>query len=817
MPDISIIVPIYNAENYLDKCIESLLNQTKKEIEIILINDGSTDNSEKIIKSYKDKRIKYFKNENQGIGKTRNFGIEKAKGKYLMFVDSDDYIDKNMAKLMFDKAFSNSLDMVVCDYYKVINNENIEEKLPSFKPTTLKNSPNLLYDINLSPWNKIYKTSLVKDNNIRFVEDLKYEDAPFVIETLDKANKIGKVNKCLNYYVIHGNSETTVRDKRVFDILKIVDKIRKYFKGKDYIKESLDKLTVRIITNYTIQQRVQKDKKIGMQFIEESFKYLKQEVPDYKNNKYYENRGVLRKVIEKNKILTKIYCRLYKKDNADKKDNIKKFLREMFIIVFGVLFTYILINATIFNKYKDINPIVIIISSIIYIFVCYLLSRLLSKIKNTSLYLSVVMITYVIIQLIFAYIFVVEPSWDFGTVYQSAVNNVIGNATINSNSYFYVHPNNIGITIFLSFFYKIFYFFHITNWNFLGILLNIICIDIGIIYTYKLLYLYYKPEKCNLFLILILSFTPFLTYVPIFYTDTMSLPFGIAGLYYYLCYEKQSGKDKKYKLFISGLLLGIGYFIKSTVIIIFIAIIVYNFFKEEQESFVNNLKKIFMIFIGVFIPFMALQIYININFDNKVLNELKFPGTHYLMMGLKNSGEYNAEDQFFTGSFKGIENKKKANLEIIEERLNKMSEKHELLEFYTNKLIYTWGDGTFFAPYKLERLPKKDYEVKNLILFNKDNSNVVYQIVAQSQLIIILLFISLGCIFRKYLTTDERNLQLVVNISIIGILILLLLWETRSRYLMNFTPLLLVSTFVGLNATIRYLKKRKEKIHEERT
>lgn len=311
MPDISIIVPIYNAENYLDKCIESLLNQTKKEIEIILINDGSTDNSEKIIKSYKDKRIKYFKNENQGIGKTRNFGIEKAKGKYLMFVDSDDYIDKNMAKLMFDKAFSNSLDMVVCDYYKVINNENIEEKLPSFKPTTLKNSPNLLYDINLSPWNKIYKTSLVKDNNIRFIEDLKYEDAPFVIETLDKANKIGKVNKCLNYYVIHGNSETTVRDKRVFDILKIVDKIRKYFKGKDYIKESLDKLTVRIITNYTIQQRVQKDKKIGMQFIEESFKYLNQEVSDYKNNKYYQSRGILKRTIEKNKILTKIYVYLY--------------------------------------------------------------------------------------------------------------------------------------------------------------------------------------------------------------------------------------------------------------------------------------------------------------------------------------------------------------------------------------------------------------------------------------------------------------------------------------------------------------------------
>ena len=90
--DISIIVPIYNAEEYLKRCIDSLVNQTKKEIEIVLINDGSTDNSEKIIKSYKDDRIKYFKNKNQGIGKTRNFGIEKACGKYILFVDSDDYI-----------------------------------------------------------------------------------------------------------------------------------------------------------------------------------------------------------------------------------------------------------------------------------------------------------------------------------------------------------------------------------------------------------------------------------------------------------------------------------------------------------------------------------------------------------------------------------------------------------------------------------------------------------------------------------------------------------------------------------------------------
>ena len=165
----------------------------------------------------------------------------------------------------------------------------------------------------MSPWAKIYKTDLIKKNNIKFVENLKYEDAPFVIEALDSAKKIGKVNLPLNYYVIHEQSETTVRDEKVFDIIKIVDKIRKYTKNKDYLKDKIDKLTVRIMTNYTVQQRMQEDKKIGMKFIDEAFPYLKKEIPDYKNNKYYENRSLLKRTIEKNKLLTKMYCKIYRK------------------------------------------------------------------------------------------------------------------------------------------------------------------------------------------------------------------------------------------------------------------------------------------------------------------------------------------------------------------------------------------------------------------------------------------------------------------------------------------------------------------------
>ena len=318
MSDISIIVPAYNAEKYIKTCLESLVNQTKKEIEIIVVNDGSTDKTEKIIKSFKDDRIKYYSNTNHGIGYTRNFGIDKSNSDYIMFVDSDDYLRKDACEILYDKITNEYLDVVICDFYRVYDTKVEEDRLISFKNTNLMDTPNLLSDINLSPWNKIYKSSLIKDNNIRFNEELKYEDTPFVATALDKAKIIGKVDECLNYYVIHEVSETTVRDRRCFDIIQIIDLVRDYYRDKDYVKHALDQLTVRTLTNYTIQQRVQIDKKVGKEFVSKVFDYLQVNVPDYKDKKYYKDRGI-RGIIEKNKLLTNIYISLYRLKNRGNK------------------------------------------------------------------------------------------------------------------------------------------------------------------------------------------------------------------------------------------------------------------------------------------------------------------------------------------------------------------------------------------------------------------------------------------------------------------------------------------------------------------
>lgn len=310
MAKVSLIVPIYNSQNYLEKCIKSLLNQTLKDIQIILINDGSTDGSEKIIKSFDDERIVYISKNNEGIGKTRNLGIDKATGEFLAFVDSDDYLNEHFCEYMYQKAVNDDCDLVVCDFFED-RNTLVGIKFKDFKDTNLRETPELINNINLGPCNKLYKKSLFDDKSNRFEENLKYEDAPFVVKMLLSANKIGKVNDYLTYYVIHSNSETTIRDKRMYDILEITDIIVNDLKKVDYPNDSLVSLAVMILTDYTIQQRYISDVKYRHDFINKAFKYLNNLDRKWRRCSYLKRFTSLKRYVKTSKLLTKIYCDLY--------------------------------------------------------------------------------------------------------------------------------------------------------------------------------------------------------------------------------------------------------------------------------------------------------------------------------------------------------------------------------------------------------------------------------------------------------------------------------------------------------------------------
>ena len=306
MIKVSVIVPIYNTAKYLNKCIDSILNQTEKDIELILVNDGSTDNSEDIINNYKDKRIKYISKKNEGIGKTRNRGIKEAKGKYLMFIDSDDYISSNCVEVMFGNAIKNNADIVISNFYKDYDGKLEKINYPFFEPSNLKDNPDILNMINLGPCNKLYLTDLVKSN--KFDEDIKYEDVNFVVSSLLKANKVVKIDDYLSYYVIHNSSETTTRDKRIYDIIEVVERLNKKVENIDYLKDNFVDLAVMILTDYTIQTRYIKDYRIRHGFIKKVFQTLNRIDKNWRKCRFLTKEDRIVRIVKKSYILTIIYC-----------------------------------------------------------------------------------------------------------------------------------------------------------------------------------------------------------------------------------------------------------------------------------------------------------------------------------------------------------------------------------------------------------------------------------------------------------------------------------------------------------------------------
>lgn len=310
---ISVIIPVYNSSTYLRKCLDSVVNQTLKDIEIIVINDGSTDDSKNIIEEYtvKYKNIIFIDQENKGIGKTRNIGIKKATGEYITFVDSDDYIKENMLEEYYKYAKKHNFDLVIGSYIKKINNKEIIFENNKFKTGNVKTTPQILYLIEYGPWAKLYKREMLINNNIYFDEKRKYEDMPFVSKALLKSKLIGQITEPYYYYIIHNNSETTTMDKRVFDILDILKEIKDYYKREYYLRDELDYVIINKVTTYMLQQRVQKDNKLRIEFIDAGYAFLNKNIKNWRGNKYYKKTNFLKRIIKNNKKILKIYCNIY--------------------------------------------------------------------------------------------------------------------------------------------------------------------------------------------------------------------------------------------------------------------------------------------------------------------------------------------------------------------------------------------------------------------------------------------------------------------------------------------------------------------------
>ncbi|HAT4134361.1 glycosyltransferase family 2 protein [Clostridium perfringens] len=229
---VSVIVPVYNVEKYISKCIESIKNQTYKNIEIIFVDDGSNDNSRKIISGYMnlDKRIKYLYQHNRGPSVARNKGIDEAKGDFIIFVDSDDWINTNMIEDMLAEMKKENADIAICDYILETEKKSIySDTLSKLKEINSNSIKDLLVcsDTLNSQCNRLYKKKIIFDNKIRFDEGLTVgEDQIFNMEYITHTKNIAYIQKGFYHYRMVSNSTCRKVHKNQIEMLEKQQEIR---------------------------------------------------------------------------------------------------------------------------------------------------------------------------------------------------------------------------------------------------------------------------------------------------------------------------------------------------------------------------------------------------------------------------------------------------------------------------------------------------------------------------------------------------------------------------------------------------------------
>lgn len=235
---ISVIVPVYNIERYLPKCIDSILNQTYKNIEAIFINDGSTDNSLEILEKYrkKDKRIKVIDKKNAGSGAARNDGIEISNGKYISFLDSDDWYEEDFLEKLYNNLIENNSDVSMCNPKMVYDDASKNKKINTyfFNKIELNKTPEKILGILAMPvvWNKLYKKEIILKNNIKFPNYSFCEDVEFLYKIFLYVNKVSKIEDDLyNYYQREDSVTKKIKEESIEQLYQVLKNIENYIKN----------------------------------------------------------------------------------------------------------------------------------------------------------------------------------------------------------------------------------------------------------------------------------------------------------------------------------------------------------------------------------------------------------------------------------------------------------------------------------------------------------------------------------------------------------------------------------------------------------
>lgn len=270
-PEVSVVVPIYNVQAYLKRCLISLENQTFSNIEVILVNDGSTDNSESICQQFveSDKRFKYFKKSNGGLSDARNYGIKRATGKYIVFTDSDDFVEANYIELLYKSAIAKDAEVVICPFFKT------NEKGDRLQKVSIEESPfsvsgsdliKKFYTenhsvVNIVAWNKIYLASIFE--KIQFEKGRFFEDEYIFVPLFWNIKRVVVIDEPLYNYVQRPGSimKTSFSEKKFRDNIDFRNWRISFFQSKDL---SLQNYAIQDLKNYLINLGRNKDAQSNM-------------------------------------------------------------------------------------------------------------------------------------------------------------------------------------------------------------------------------------------------------------------------------------------------------------------------------------------------------------------------------------------------------------------------------------------------------------------------------------------------------------------------------------------------------------------------
>lgn len=296
MPEVSIVVPVYKAEEWLDQCAQSIFAQTFRDFEVIFVDDGSPDNCPGMLDHYAllDPRVRVIHKVNGGLSDARNAGMRIARGTYIQFIDSDDFVEPDLLKLCVERLNETGADMVIFDYAQYFmatgTREVIHNVFDAGKVYSLSNEPRLLTDIANAAWNKMYRISLFRDHAIEYPWGYFYEDLGTTYRLLARAEKVAFVDQVLYDYRQDrpGNITGTfdIRTFHVLDMVKInLDDYQRLGIYEQYYEE-LKFLGCVNILECLKKTRTAQDHALALKFVQVCFWFIHNHWPEFPKCKY---------------------------------------------------------------------------------------------------------------------------------------------------------------------------------------------------------------------------------------------------------------------------------------------------------------------------------------------------------------------------------------------------------------------------------------------------------------------------------------------------------------------------------------------------